>query len=91
MFKKNRILLNHGADLNLPIALTDSEISNLKPMEEVRCAGSGALIEASKCFHLELVRELLRRGALDYDNRALSIVVLVCAYSVNLYYLFLES
>lgn len=30
--------------MNLPIALTDVEISNLKPMEEARCAGSGALI-----------------------------------------------
>lgn len=51
-------MLNNGADLNLPIALTDSEISNLKPMEEARCVGSGALIEASKAVHLELVSQL---------------------------------
>uniref|UniRef100_A0A915CSY4 Non-specific serine/threonine protein kinase n=1 Tax=Ditylenchus dipsaci TaxID=166011 RepID=A0A915CSY4_9BILA len=70
-----KILLEHGADINLPVALTDVEISNLKPMEEARCAGSGALIEAAKGGHLELLGHLLRHGALDYDNKALAVVV----------------
>ena len=55
--------------------MTDAEISNLKPMEEAQCAGSGALFEAAKGAHAELARYLLSHGALDYDNRALAVIV----------------
>lgn len=66
-----RILLDNDVDINLPIALTENEIKELHPMEEARCAGSGALVESVKSGNLKLVKLLLRKGALDYDNRAL--------------------
>uniref|UniRef100_A0A7E4VDA0 Non-specific serine/threonine protein kinase n=1 Tax=Panagrellus redivivus TaxID=6233 RepID=A0A7E4VDA0_PANRE len=69
-----RILLDHDVDVNLPIALTESEICELQPAE-ARCAGSGALVEAAKAGNLRLVKLLLRHGALDYDNRALAVAV----------------
>lgn len=72
-----RILLKSGSDVNLPIALTDFEIRNLKPMEEAHCNGSGALIEAACIGHIELVLLLFQHGALDYDNKALVIAITV--------------
>lgn len=75
-----RILLSARSDVNLPIALTDVEICNLKPMEEARCTGSGALIEAARAGYLELVSLLLQHGALDYDNKALVVAIVVCFF-----------
>ncbi|KAH7717085.1 LRK-1 protein [Aphelenchoides avenae] len=70
-----RTLLDNNVDVNLPIALTDAEISSLKPMEEVHCAGSGALVEAARTGNMRLVKLLLSHGALDYNNRALAMAV----------------
>ncbi|CAD5212334.1 unnamed protein product [Bursaphelenchus xylophilus] len=64
------VLLENGADVNLPIAITDLEIANLRA-DEARCIGSGALIEAAQCKNVELVKRLFFHGAVDYDNQAL--------------------
>lgn len=61
------ILLDAGADLNLPLAVLDTEYS----VEEGRCVGSGALVEAVRSDGLHIVHFLLDRGALDTDNKAL--------------------
>lgn len=53
-------------------------------MEEAHCNGSGALIEAARIGHLELVLLLFQHGAIDYDNKALNIVVNVCLFYSNL-------
>lgn len=74
-----RTLLDNNVDVNLPIALTDAEISSLKPMEEAHCAGSGALVEAARTGNMRLVKLLLAHGALDYNNRALAMAVKVIA------------
>lgn len=65
-----RALLENGADVNLPIAITDLEIANLTT-EEARCVGSGALIEAALNNNVALVKQLFYHGAIDYDNQAL--------------------
>ncbi|CAD5207709.1 unnamed protein product [Bursaphelenchus okinawaensis] len=64
------VLLENGADVNLPIAITDIEIANLRA-DEARCVGSGALIEAAQSKNVELVKRLFFHGAVDYDNQAL--------------------
>lgn len=90
--------MDHGADVNLPgtevfiifnkrcclVALTDVEISNLLPMEEARCIGSGALVEAAKNCHPDLVRLLLNHGAQDFDNKALVVTITVSFISLIL-------
>ncbi|VDL72174.1 unnamed protein product [Nippostrongylus brasiliensis] len=60
------ILLNAGADVNLPLAILDSETC-----DEARCVGSGALVEATRSDAVHIVHFLFDRGALDTDNRAL--------------------
>ncbi|KAJ1361787.1 hypothetical protein KIN20_021128 [Parelaphostrongylus tenuis] len=60
------MLLNAGADVNLPLAVLDSEIC-----DEARCVGSGALVEATRSDAIHIVHFLHDRGALDTDNRAL--------------------
>ncbi|KAI6219497.1 Protein kinase domain containing protein [Aphelenchoides fujianensis] len=64
------LLLDAGADVNLPLAIRDVEVANLAA-EEARCVGSGALIEAALANHLELLQRLFHHGAADYDNQAL--------------------
>ncbi|KAI6202441.1 Protein kinase domain containing protein [Aphelenchoides besseyi] len=64
------LLLDSGADVNLPLAITDLEVACLTT-EEVRCVGSGALIEAALANHLDLLQLLFFHGAVDYDNQAL--------------------
>ncbi|KAK0425746.1 hypothetical protein QR680_009358 [Steinernema hermaphroditum] len=68
-------LLEHGADVNLPVGITDDEVSALDEavLEEIRCVGSGALNEACERGHTALAHLLLRHGANDQDNRALAI------------------
>ncbi|CAI2297514.1 unnamed protein product [Caenorhabditis sp. 36 PRJEB53466] len=61
------VLLDAGADINLPLAVLDNEYS----VEEGRCIGSGALVEAVRSDGLHIVHFLLDRGALDTDNKAL--------------------
>ncbi|CAI5438648.1 unnamed protein product [Caenorhabditis angaria] len=61
------LLLDSGADINLPLAVLDSERS----VEEGRCIGSGALVEAVRSDGLHIVHFLLDRGALDTDNKSL--------------------
>ncbi|CAB3410737.1 unnamed protein product [Caenorhabditis bovis] len=61
------LLLDAGADINLPLAVLDSEQS----VEEGRCIGSGALVEAVRSDSLHTVHFLLDNGALDTDNKAL--------------------
>ncbi|KAF1770229.1 hypothetical protein GCK72_002047 [Caenorhabditis remanei] len=61
------LLLDAGADINLPLAVLDTEYS----VEEGRCIGSGALVEAVRSDGLHVVHFLLDRGALDTDNKAL--------------------
>lgn len=68
-----RMLLNNGADINLPRAITDLEVANLAA-EEARCVGSGALIEAARTNDLDLLKMLFFYGASDYDNQALKLV-----------------
>uniref|UniRef100_A0AC35F4B2 Non-specific serine/threonine protein kinase n=1 Tax=Panagrolaimus sp. PS1159 TaxID=55785 RepID=A0AC35F4B2_9BILA len=70
-----RILLDHEVDVNLPIALTEKEIREFHPNEEMRCAASGALVEAAKSGYIRIIKLLLRKGAIDYDNRALTAAV----------------
>ncbi|KAK6010489.1 leucine Rich repeat-containing domain protein, partial [Ostertagia ostertagi] len=70
------LLLDAGADVNLPLAILDSETC-----EEARCvgeahlisfsSGSGALVEATRSDAVHIVHFLHDRGALDTDNRAL--------------------
>uniref|UniRef100_A0A7I4XV63 non-specific serine/threonine protein kinase n=1 Tax=Haemonchus contortus TaxID=6289 RepID=A0A7I4XV63_HAECO len=60
------LLLDAGADVNLPLAILDSETC-----EEARCIGSGALVEATRSDAVHIVHFLHDRGALDTDNRAL--------------------
>ncbi|PAV59646.1 hypothetical protein WR25_21242 [Diploscapter pachys] len=60
-------LLDKGADINLPLAVLDTEQS----IEEGRCVGSGALVEATRAGALQIVQYLLSRGAQDTDNKAL--------------------
>ncbi len=60
--------------MNLPLAITDEELAALNPMGggEILCAGSGALMEASRRGDGDLVDILLGYGASDHENRALS-------------------
>ncbi|KIH65284.1 leucine Rich repeat-containing domain protein [Ancylostoma duodenale] len=60
------LLLDAGADVNLPLAVLDSETC-----DEARCVGSGALVEATRSDAVHVVHFLYDRGALDTDNRAL--------------------
>jgi ankyrin repeat protein len=75
-----------GADVNLPIAITDEDIAEMGPTTEgvrqarhththgrlgLHCAGSGALIEACQARNAVIVDLLLEYGAVDHDNRAL--------------------
>ncbi|VDK40314.1 unnamed protein product [Cylicostephanus goldi] len=60
------LLLDAGADVNLPLGVLDSETC-----EEARCVGSGALVEATRSDAVHIVHFLYDRGALDTDNRAL--------------------
>ncbi|KAK5976329.1 Leucine-rich repeat serine/threonine-protein kinase 1 [Trichostrongylus colubriformis] len=60
------LLLDAGADVNLPLGILDSETC-----EEARCVGSGALVEATRSDALHVVHFLHDRGAFDTDNRAL--------------------
>ncbi|KAK6730869.1 hypothetical protein RB195_007374 [Necator americanus] len=62
------LLLDAGADVNLPLAVLDSETC-----EEARCVGSGALVEATRSDAIHVVHFLHDRGALDTDNRALRV------------------
>lgn len=56
--------------MNLPIALTEAETN---ATGEAHCQnGSGALIEAARRRHLDVVRVLFRHGAFDYGNRSLA-------------------
>jgi hypothetical protein len=64
------MLLDNGADINLPRAITDLEVANLAT-EEARCVGSGSLIEAARANDLDLLKMLFFYGATDYDNQAL--------------------
>ncbi|CAJ0570985.1 unnamed protein product, partial [Mesorhabditis spiculigera] len=65
-----QLLLQHGADVNLPLGvLEDSDQS----LESARCVGSGSLAEAARSGGLHVVQLLLQNGAIDTDNRALSI------------------
>ncbi|GMT07487.1 hypothetical protein PENTCL1PPCAC_29661, partial [Pristionchus entomophagus] len=57
------ILLSHGADINLPLAVLDDD--------ETRAVGSGALLEAARSDSIEVAQLLLSKGALDTSNRAL--------------------
>uniref|UniRef100_A0AC35THI1 Non-specific serine/threonine protein kinase n=1 Tax=Rhabditophanes sp. KR3021 TaxID=114890 RepID=A0AC35THI1_9BILA len=71
-----RLLLQAGANPNLPIALTDDDILNMSSSTEmVRCIGSGALIEACRTKNLTFVKILLHYGAYDHENKALSLAV----------------
>ncbi|EYB82696.1 hypothetical protein Y032_0353g3295 [Ancylostoma ceylanicum] len=60
------LLLDAGADVNLPLAVLDSETC-----DEARCVGSGALVEATRSDAVHVVHFLYDRGAHDTDNRAL--------------------
>lgn len=73
------------ADVNLPIALTECEIRNLQPMEEARCTGSGALIEAARSGNAEMVKLLLNSGAFDYENKALAVAIKVLVRIIYCY------
>lgn len=88
-----RLLLasSAGVDVNLPIALTDSEIVEGKSTaatitttkEELRCAGSGALVEAARVGSVVLAQLLFHNGAMDYDNKALALAVAVNIRACN--------
>ena len=71
----SRLLLDYGADVNLPCGLTDADVISV---DGARCVGSGALNEACKANCLPLVQLLLQRNAADHDNVALAIAVNVC-------------
>uniref|UniRef100_A0A0N4ZX28 non-specific serine/threonine protein kinase n=1 Tax=Parastrongyloides trichosuri TaxID=131310 RepID=A0A0N4ZX28_PARTI len=69
-----RLLLQSGANPNLPIAVTDDDIQNMSSsIEEVLCIGSGALIEACKIRNITFIKILLHYGAFDHENKALSL------------------
>ena len=59
-------------DANLPIAPETAYKA-----EEMHSPGSGALFEAVKSGFTDGVRLLLHYGAIDYENRALSISISV--------------
>lgn len=63
-------LLIAGADVNLPLAITDTQVAALVE-EEARCVGSGALIEAVSIGRLDLLHLLFAHDGVDYDNQAL--------------------
>uniref|UniRef100_A0A915PJA2 non-specific serine/threonine protein kinase n=1 Tax=Setaria digitata TaxID=48799 RepID=A0A915PJA2_9BILA len=65
-----KLLLDHGADVNLPCGLTDADISSV---DGARCIGSGALNEACRIGSIALVQLLFQRGAVDHENVALAI------------------
>ncbi|KHN76857.1 Leucine-rich repeat serine/threonine-protein kinase 1 [Toxocara canis] len=67
-----KLLLDHGADVNLPCALTDADISSV---EGARCVGSGALNEACRVGCAPLVQLLFQHGAIDHENVALATAV----------------
>uniref|UniRef100_A0A915AF19 non-specific serine/threonine protein kinase n=1 Tax=Parascaris univalens TaxID=6257 RepID=A0A915AF19_PARUN len=67
-----QLLLDHGADVNLPCALTDADISSV---EGARCVGSGALNEACRVGCAPLVQLLFQRGAIDHENVALATAI----------------
>lgn len=69
-----KLLVESGADLNLPLALTEDDLVRLQ-MEEVQICGSGALIEACRNGDVDLVEYLLEKGAVDHDNKALAVCV----------------
>ncbi|CAI4223185.1 unnamed protein product [Auanema sp. JU1783] len=62
-------LIESGADINLPLAVLESDVN----VEEARCVGSGALVEATRADAVHIVHYLLDKGALDTDNRALTL------------------
>uniref|UniRef100_A0A8R1XUT2 non-specific serine/threonine protein kinase n=1 Tax=Onchocerca volvulus TaxID=6282 RepID=A0A8R1XUT2_ONCVO len=64
-----KLLLDHGADVNLPCGLTDADISSV---DGARCIGSGALNEACRIGCVPLVQLLFQRGAVDHENVALA-------------------
>ncbi|KAL3998140.1 Ankyrin repeats (3 copies) family protein [Acanthocheilonema viteae] len=64
-----KLLLDHGADVNLPCGLTDADISSV---DGARCIGSGALNEACRIGCVSLVQLLFQRGAVDHENVALA-------------------
>ncbi|EFO25986.1 TKL/LRRK protein kinase [Loa loa] len=64
-----KLLVDHGADVNLPCGLTDADISSV---DGARCIGSGALSEACRIGCFSLVQLLLQRGAVDNENVALA-------------------
>ncbi|VDN03509.1 unnamed protein product [Thelazia callipaeda] len=64
-----KLLVDHGADVNLPCGLTDADISSV---EGARCIGSGALSEACRIGSVPLVQYLFQQGAVDHENIALS-------------------
>ncbi|CEF64626.1 Leucine-rich repeat kinase [Strongyloides ratti] len=67
-----RLLLQSGANPNLPIGVTDDDIQNMSSStEEVLCCGSGALIEACKIKNITFIKILLHYGAYDHENKAL--------------------
>uniref|UniRef100_A0A0K0FHI5 non-specific serine/threonine protein kinase n=1 Tax=Strongyloides venezuelensis TaxID=75913 RepID=A0A0K0FHI5_STRVS len=67
-----RLLLQSGANPNLPIGVTDDDIQNMPSSAEgVFCCGSGALIEACKIKKITFVKILLHYGAYDHENKAL--------------------
>lgn len=69
-----KLLLEAGADVNLPLALTDDDLIRLQA-EEIQISGSGALIEACNHGDSSLVDLLLDHGAVDQDNKALAVCV----------------
>uniref|UniRef100_A0A0R3RFC1 non-specific serine/threonine protein kinase n=1 Tax=Elaeophora elaphi TaxID=1147741 RepID=A0A0R3RFC1_9BILA len=64
-----KLLVDHGADVNLPCGLTDADISSV---DGARCIGSGALNEACRIGCVSLVQLLFQRGAVDHENVALA-------------------
>nr|CDP90956.1 Bm6044, isoform b [Brugia malayi] len=64
-----KLLVDHGADVNLPCGLTEADISSV---DGARCIGSGALNEACRIGCVSLVQFLLQRGAVDHENVALA-------------------
>lgn len=69
LLKVFRLLVDHGADVNLPCGLTDADISSV---DGARCIGSGALNEACRIGCISLVQLLFQRGAVDHENAALA-------------------
>ncbi|CDW57505.1 leucine rich repeat serine:threonine protein [Trichuris trichiura] len=66
-----RLLLDHGADINLPLTKAVSSMFQF-PFED--CSGtSGALLLACHLNDVQLVEALLKREAVDPDNKALSL------------------